>query len=368
LKSIVFAGGGTGGHIYPAIAVADEIKSRHEDIEPVFIGTKDGLEAKVIPQTGYRIEYIVAKGLRGRGIARKMITLFSMGIGVIQAMSILSKLKPILVFGSGGFVSAASLIAASILRLPIVIQEQNSIPGLTNRLLGGRAGRIYLGFEMAGKYFRNHPHVVLSGNPLRRVLLEESSGDARKHFGLRDDIPVVLVFGGSRGAHSLNTAAVDLFKADSSIQGIIQTGEKDYQWVREALSDCSDRVVVRPYLDMIALAYRAADIAVARAGALSVTELAYVGLPSILVPYPFAADDHQYHNARALEEVGGAVIIADRELSGVRLKEKVRELVADPERLKRMSEKLKRVAAADAAERIVDDIEVFLGIGVEGAG
>lgn len=368
MRRIVFAGGGTGGHIYPAIAVADEIKARHEDIEPVFIGTKDGLEKSIIPQTGYRIEYIVAKGLRGRGIGRQMITLFSIGVGVIKAMSILMKLKPILVFGSGGFVSAASLIAASFLGFPIVIQEQNSIPGLTNRLMGARAKRIYLGFEMARKYFRNHPRVVLTGNPLRRVMLEESSVDARQHFGLEKEMPVILVFGGSRGAHSLNAAAIELFKENSSVQGIVQTGGDDYELVRDALADCATRVVVKPYLDMISLAYRASDIAIARAGALSVSELAYVGLPSILVPYPFAADNHQQHNARALEEVGGAIVVPNRELSGRRLNEIVGDLLSHPGKLEQMRQGLKRVAVGDATERIVDDMEEVLGLKMRGKG
>jgi len=362
LKRVVFAGGGTGGHIYPAIAVADELRRRHPDIESIFVGTRSGLERRIVPEAGYGIEFIFAKGLRGRGLLGKFITIAGISIGVFQAISILTRLKPILVFGSGGFASAATLIAASLLRYPIAIQEQNSIPGLTNRMLARYARRVYTGFKMAGGYFKKHPGLSYTGNPLRSAFFEEIDCNPRAHFGLSEKSPVVLVFGGSRGAHSLNVSAVEMFKRMKNVQGIIQTGERDFEWVRKELQEYADRVVVRKYLDRIVLAYRASDIVVARAGALSVSEISCMRVPSILVPYPYAADDHQYFNARELADVGGCIVVRDKELSGEKLALMVEDLISDPKRLSRMREALTEVSVCNATERIVDDIEITFGI------
>ena len=362
MKRVVFAGGGTGGHIYPAIAVADELRRRHPDVEAVFVGTRAGLEARIVPEAGYGIEFIVAKGLRGRGLFGKLVTIAGISVGVLQAISILIRLKPALVFGSGGFASAATLVGASLLGYPVAIQEQNSIPGLTNRLLARYARKVYTGFKMAEKYFKGHHGVLFTGNPLRRVLFEEVNGNARAYFGFNSQSSVVLVFGGSRGAHSLNVAAVDLFKRMKNLQGIIQTGEKDFEWVSSELGEYANRVVVRKYLDRIVLAYRASDIVIARAGALSVSEISCMRIPSILVPYPYAADDHQYFNARELEDLGGCVVIRDRELSGEKLALIVEDFISNPEKLSRMREALEKVAVCNATERIVDDIETTFGL------
>jgi len=229
-------------------------------------------------------------------------------------------------------------------------------------LLARYARKVYTGFKMAEEYFKGHRGVLFTGNPLRRVLFEEVNGNARAYFGFNSQSPVVLVFGGSRGAHSLNVAAVDLFKRMENLQGIIQTGEKDFEWVSSELGEYAGRVVVRKYLDRIVLAYRASDIVIARAGALSVSEISCMRIPSILVPYPYAADDHQYFNARELADVGGCVVVRDRELSGEKLALIVEDFISNPEKLYRMREALKKVAVCNATERIVDDIEKTFGL------
>ena len=357
---VVFAGGGTGGHIYPAIAVADELRKRNRGLEPVFIGTRKGLEAKVVPESGYEIGFVVSSGFRGKGILGKGATLLGIGVGSIQAIAILSRLKARLVFGSGGFASASTIIAAILMGIPVVIQEQNSIPGMTNRFLYKRAKRVYIGFQRAAQYFKGNSAVIYTGNPLRDELFEPKDIDAREYFGLKHDIPVLLVFGGSRGAHSINVVATEYFLSNGEVQGIVQTGDRDYDWVKEKLAPLGGRVVVRRYMDKIDLAYRAADLALARAGALSVSELAAVHLPSILVPYPYAVDNHQYYNALEIEEAGGAVIIRDQELTPGRFAETASAIIKDPSKLDRMKDALKKAAVKDASKRIADDIENLL--------
>jgi UDP-N-acetylglucosamine--N-acetylmuramyl-(pentapeptide) pyrophosphoryl-undecaprenol N-acetylglucosamine transferase len=358
---IVFAGGGTGGHVYPAISIADELRRRFTGFSALFVGTSSGLEARVVPGAGYDIRFIFSRGVRGRGPVGKALTMLGLSVGVAQAIHILSRFKPDLVFGAGGYASAAVVIAASLLRKRIVLQEQNSIPGLTNRKLASRAERIYLGFEKALEYLGGRNHVMVTGNPLRRQILSEPEEDPRGAFGLAPDRPVLLVFGGSQGARRLNRAAVEYFLAEPGMQGIIQTGSADHGWVGERLRAAAGRVYAAPYIERIDLAYRAADAALARAGALSVSELAAVGLPAILVPYPFAADNHQHYNAEALVETGGAVMIADGDLSPSTLAEALGGMLGDPERLAAMKRALLESAPRDPAGAIADDIESLVG-------
>jgi UDP-N-acetylglucosamine--N-acetylmuramyl-(pentapeptide) pyrophosphoryl-undecaprenol N-acetylglucosamine transferase len=359
---VVFAGGGTGGHIYPALAVADALRDRMAGFRPLFIGTRTGLEATVVPGAAYEMRYIHARGFRGRGAVRKILTLIGIAVGVVQSFVILATFKPRLVFGTGGYASAAVVIAASMLRRTIVLQEQNSIPGLTNRMLASRAVRIYLGFERAAGHLAGHPGLVVTGNPLRRAVTDGVDGNPREAYGFAGDEPVLLVFGGSQGSRSLNRAAVEFFLERTRVRGIMQTGSHDYEWVKDRLRDAGDRIFIAPYIANIHVAYRAADLALSRAGALSVSELAAAGLPAILVPYPYAADDHQRFNARVLTEAGGAVVIADDELSGETLAATFDRLGGDPGRLAEMRRALGRVARADATERIARDICTLLGV------
>ena len=357
---IVFAGGGTGGHILPALAVADVLRSRTAGLEAIFIGSRSGLEARLVPPAGYPIRFISARGVRGKGIAARAGNLAGMGVGFVQSLGILSRFAPDLVFGSGGYASAAAVLAASFLRRTIVIQEQNSIPGMTNRLLARSAARIYLGFEKARSFFGNRPGVLVTGNPLRGEISARRDPGARAAFGLRRDGPVLLVFGGSQGARTLNRAAVDYLLGRRGVQAIVQTGDRDHAWVRERLAGEGERCFIAPYLGNMHEAYRAADAALSRAGALSCSELAAAQLPAVLVPYPHASDDHQYHNALALADAGGAVIIRDSELGGDSLAAALDRMFDAPSRLVEMGRSLAAVARTDAADRIADDIEALL--------
>ncbi len=353
---IVFAAGGTGGHILPALSVADELRARVSGLETLFIGTRYGLERTLVPAAGYRIRYISARGMRGKGAGARVRSAAGIAAGFLQSLVLLARFKPDLVFGSGGYASAAVVLAASFLRKKIVIQEQNSIPGLTNRLLARCARRIYLGFATASEYFGSRRGLVVTGNPLRADIVARGSSDARAEFGLASESPVLLVFGGSQGARTLNHAAAEYLLVHPDVQGIIQTGEQDYAWVMERLGAQSGRCFIRPYIDAMPRAYGAASVALARAGALSVSEIAAVGLPSILVPYPHAADDHQRHNASFLADAGGTIVIEDSKLNGDTLAAVLDPLLADPARLGAMRRSLGKVARRDAAKLIVDDM------------
>ena len=282
---VLFAGGGTGGHVYPALAVADRLAEIHPRFEALFIGTRSGLESKIVPENGYRIEFITSRGVRGRGIAGKTRTLASLIFGVIQSSMILRRFNPDLVFGAGGYASVAVVFAAWLQRRKIVLQEQNSVPGLANRFLSPCAERIYLGFEKAVSYLKKRKGVIYTGNPLRRSITEGGSKDPEASFGLNREMPVLLVFGGSQGASTLNRVAVEYLLANDRVQGIIQTGKRDYSEVKRKLEPAGSRVFVSQYISEISDAYSVADIALARSGALSVSELIAVRLPSVLVPY-----------------------------------------------------------------------------------
>ncbi len=357
---IVFAGGGTGGHVLPALSVANELRSRAAGLDALFIWSANGLEAKLVPPAGYPIRFISARGARGKGFAARARSVAGLTVGLVQSIGILSRFKPELVFGSGGYASAAAVLAASLLRTKIVIQEQNSIPGLTNRLLGRSAKRIYLGFERARSYFGNRAGVLATGNPLRREITSERSPRDRAAFGLASAGPVLLVFGGSQGARRLNRAAAAYLLEHRDVQAIIQTGDHDRAWVEERLGGERGRVFIAPYLGNMCQAYGAADVALSRAGALSCSELAAAGVPAVLVPYPHAADNHQYFNALALAESGGAVIIKDSELDKDSLAAALDPLLAVPSRLAEMRASLLAVARGDAAKLIADDIEQLL--------
>jgi UDP-N-acetylglucosamine--N-acetylmuramyl-(pentapeptide) pyrophosphoryl-undecaprenol N-acetylglucosamine transferase len=360
---LIFAGGGTGGHLYPALAVAEMMSSRHPGLEVLFIGTKSGIESRVVPESGYRIKFISSRGVRGRGFVGKVITMASLVVGIVQASMIIFRFKPDLVFGSGGYASAAVIISACILRKKIVLQEQNSIPGLANRMLAPCARKIYLGFESASAWLKGHSGITVTGNPLRNQVSKvrmDAGKDAKSEFGLQNNTPVLLVFGGSQGAASLNRAATRFILENENIQAIVQTGERDFERVRNELSAAGPRVYVSPYIDNIYKAYLAADIALARSGALSVSELIAMSLPAVFVPYPWSADDHQVHNARAVVRVGGAKMIMDQDLNAESLGMALGDILGVPGKLENMTKALQDMGGRGATETICDDVEEYM--------
>ncbi len=358
---MVFAGGGTGGHLYPALAVAEELSSRHEGFEALFVGTSRGIESRVVPAAGYGIELISSRGARGKGAAGKAVTGAMLAAGIVQSMGIIRRFRPDMVFGSGGYASVAAVSAAWLMRRPIVLQEQNSIPGLANRTLAPMAKRLYLGFEKTRGYFKKGAPVMVTGNPLRSSILPGPDVSARNDFGLSADGHVLLVFGGSQGAMTLSRAAAEYLLRRTDIQAIVQTGKNGYEEIREMLAGTSGRVFVSSYIEDIGRAYAAADFALARAGALSVSELAAAGLPSVLVPYPHCTDDHQAHNASVLVDAGAAVMIEDSKLDADSLAAALDPVISDPGRLGGMRGALAPFQGKHAAAVIADDMERLAG-------
>lgn len=356
---VVLTGGGTGGHLFPALAVAGALAKSQPRVEILFVGSEKGIEATTVPQEGYSF-----KGFPAEPMPRRLgFRLFRAGLvnlrSVFRAKSILDSWKPDVVFATGGFASAPVTAAAWLARIPIVLHEQNSVPGLANRIASRFAQEVHLGFSAARCHFPRRRHLRLSGNPIRDDIVKGSRSKALRLFRLDESRRTVLVFGGSQGAHRINAAILDAlprFARRRDVQFLIQSGQKDYNWVLDRCRSVSIRTWVRPFIVNMGDAYAIADLVVCRAGALTLAELAASGKPSILIPYPHAAADHQTLNAEAFVETDAAVSIPDPELNGEILAEEIEELLEHPGELRKMSIRAMRLARTDATERIVSAI------------
>ncbi len=359
---IVMAGGGTGGHLYPALAVADELTKRRKSCEVLFIGTKKGIESRLLPKSRYPLVTIHAGGLpRSLGWSQAKAA-FTALAGFTEATSRLMKWKPHVVLGTGGYVSGPVLMAARTLGIPIVIQEQNCIPGVTNRLLSRWADQVHISFSESRKYFPRKDHLVLSGNPIRASLLKGSRAAGLRKLRLSPDAFTVAVLGGSQGAHGLNVAiadALEILRGDRSLQFVLLTGKRDYGVVRSRARSAGVRAMVRGYVWNMEIVYHCADLAVSRAGASTISELAAVGVPALLVPYPHAAHRHQDANARAMEERGAARVVPEEKLSGKTLAGMIRDMSRSRAKLKEMSVAARSWSRYEAREEIADAIEAL---------
>jgi UDP-N-acetylglucosamine--N-acetylmuramyl-(pentapeptide) pyrophosphoryl-undecaprenol N-acetylglucosamine transferase len=349
----LFAGGGTGGHLYPALAVADHLRRSHPGFEAVFLGSAQGLEARLVPQHGFVLHTIPGSGFRRMGLGGRLRFVWSFARGLVAALSLVRRLRPDVVLATGGYASLAAGLAAAALRRPLVVQEQNSIPGLTNRLLGRLAREVHVAFPGCERYFGRPVH--LTGNPLRADILAPPVPIT----GLPAAVPVILVVGGSRGARSINSAvgaAIPIVAATRRVVWLWQTGDLDHPRLAPEWGNVPD-VMLRAYLDDMPAALAAAQLLVCRAGAMTLAEITAMGRPAILVPFPGAVDDHQTANARSLVDAGAAVLVPDAELDGPRLARAVLELVADPARLARMGAASAGLARPRATEELAAALE-----------
>lgn len=353
---IIIAGGGTGGHVYPGISIYQTLASHFGDVEVLFVGARGGVERGILSGLGLPYLALPGRGVRGASLASKIAMPLVLTWAVLRAMRAILSFKPDVVVGTGGYASVSTIVAAMLCRKPRVLQEQNSIPGLANRLLSRIANLVLLSYEGSQTYLKKGVPSIVVGNPLRFHPERRSCSrsEAFASFGLEQSIPTIVVFGGSRGAHSVNQAGIHLAKSmsrEEKAQVILITGKGDFNWVRSELQSCSRWVKVLPFLEEMERAYIAADAAVARAGASSVFELAAFGVPTVFVPYPFAADDHQRQNVARLGELGAAEIIEDSGLTGDVLTEKVRLLLDDTKKRIEMAERMRSWVKIDAAER-----------------
>ena len=362
MRRVIISGGGTGGHIYPAITIARAIA----DIEPtefLYVGSKIGLENTLIPNEGIPFVTIDVRGLERKISFRNLVTLGKTAGSLIKAEHIIHKFKPDVVIGTGGFVCGPVLLAASLSGIPTLVQEQNVIPGVTNTILSRFVKCVALGYEEAAERFKRKDILVYTGNPVRKDILTGTKDHGRALLGLDTDKFTLLVAGGSRGARSINNAMIEVhryFRDSKDIQILHVTGDHEYDRVVGQLEGIDGKgrygegSHIIPYLHHMPEALAAADLAVYRAGAVGLAELTVRGLPAILIPYPYAAEDHQRYNAQALVMCGAAKMILDKMLTGRELLEEIVHLKNDPEALKRMAQASKSKGRPQAAHDIAE--------------
>ncbi len=348
-------GGGTGGHLYPVLAVADALKKLHRDTEILFVGSDRGLESKEVPEAGFRFHGLKTVPFPRRFGPKTPAAALALGRAVLATRKILREFAPQVVFSSGGYASAPVAVAARLERAPLVLQEQNSIPGRTNRVASRFAAEVHLAYPSARVWFPRRGHLRLSGNPIREQILSGQASRALRLFRLEEGRRTVLVFGGSQGAHSINEALLDAlprFDGREDVQFLIQCGDRDYEAFLARCRDLHVKTWVRRFIANMGDAYALADLVICRAGALTISELAACGLPSILVPYPYAADNHQKLNAELMVEGGAAVLLPDHEMNGTTLASQAEALLAAPVKLREMSVNALRIARPQAADKI----------------
>jgi UDP-N-acetylglucosamine--N-acetylmuramyl-(pentapeptide) pyrophosphoryl-undecaprenol N-acetylglucosamine transferase len=362
-RTILLAGGGTAGHVFPAIAVAHELRALAPDVEPVFVGVADRLEARLVPEAGFRLHHIDAVSIPRRPSPKLLKVPGALRGGVRRCMDLIEQEEAVAAVTFGGYVSFPLDRAAWRMQLPLVIHEQNSIPGLTNRIAARWSDRVAVTFPGSAQRFHRPERCAVTGNPVRSDVLaldrDARRAEARGRFGLDPDLPTLLVFGGSQGARSLNRAVVDAHVrwGDTRVQILHAAGRGGYDqaaagWEQARAVASGPRVELVDFIEDMADAYAASDVVVCRAGATSIAELTVLGLPSVLVPYPHATADHQTENARALERTGGAFVIEDDQLDAQRLVGAVRPLLDDAARYADMARASRAFGRRDAATNV----------------
>lgn len=360
---IVFAGGGTGGHLYPALAVADELRRRHPGSQILFVGSRRGIENRLVPAAGFALRTLAVSGLKGAGPWARLTGVLMAGWAVLRSLAFMLGRRPDLVIGMGGYASGPAVLAAQVLGVKTLVMEQNHYPGATNRFLARRADTVCVPSEEARRRLDERGvargRVIVTGNPVRRAFAEIGEPKA-------EAVLSVLVFGGSRGARSINRAMVEAIPRLTEVEPVPrvvhQTGADDLVQVAEAYrrNYPPDRFEVHPFLDDMPARFARADLVVCRAGATTLAELAAAGRPAILVPYGFAADDHQRRNAEAVRDSGGAIVVLDRDFDGRTIAALIRELGSNLDRLREMGRAVRTLARPDATERIADATDALL--------
>jgi UDP-N-acetylglucosamine--N-acetylmuramyl-(pentapeptide) pyrophosphoryl-undecaprenol N-acetylglucosamine transferase len=365
INRVLVAGGGTGGHLFPGIAVVEEIRRRLPQVEVLFVGTQRGIEARVLPSLGERFQAIDVKPLVGRSAGELLRGVVSLPRSGLQALSVLRSFRPDLAIGLGGYAAGPLLLSAAALRIPSALLEQNANVGLTNRLLGKSVGRAYLTYPETSSVF-GASRTRMPGNPVRRAFVDAARMAGHDPAGVEARSRNILVLGGSQGARALNEVVPKaLARAGLGGLGISivhQSGAPMAQEVERAYRELGLHAEVVPFIDDVAKAYVRASLVIARAGATTLAELCAIGRPSILVPYPHAAADHQTGNALALERAGAALSIAEHELTEERLASEVHGLLSNGNRRRDMAEAARRAGRPDAAAAIVDDLLAWLGV------
>ena len=349
---MIIAGGGTGGHLFPGIAIAEEFLRRDPDHRILFIGAERGLEKKILGELGLPLRMLKVEGLQGRGPVRIPASLLKIPGGLLASFRILRWFQPAVVIGMGGYASGPAVLAARMMGLKTAIAEQNAFPGLTNRILGRFADRIFVSFQASTRWFPAG-RTRVTGNPVRAAFLADQTKS-----GERDPRFTLLIFGGSQGAHAINRVVMEalgsLGHLKDRIRFIHQTGERDREMVAQAYREQGFAAEVSPFILDMAAAYRAADLLLCRAGATSIAEITAGGKAAVLIPFPFAVNDHQTQNAEVLARAGAAEMIPEKGLDGRRLAAVIERLCRHPEEIKQMETASASLGNISAAAAIVD--------------
>lgn len=361
---VMITGGGTGGHIYPAIAIADRIKKEDPTGEILFVGTKRGKESELVPKSGYSIEFLHITGLNRKSILRNVKVIIDYNVALREAGNIIERFRPDVVIGTGGYVSAPLIRAAAKRGIRTYIQEQNAIPGLTNRLLEKDVEKVFLGFQEGSAGFKYPQKHIFSGNPVRNAFYTADKETCRKILHIDSDAFVILAFGGSQGAGRINKAMVDVvdrYKGEPNVVVVFVPGKFYHLPVMTELAEkeikLANNIRILEYIDDMAIYLPAADLVISRSGALTVSEIAVTGKPAVLIPSPIVTGDHQLFNANVLGNRGGAVVIEEKNLTDEGLLIEIQKLMDDKTRLEEMGRHSKESATEDATTIIWETIK-----------
>ena len=358
---VFLAGGGTSGHIHPAVAIADELKKQDNETGILFCGTEKGLESQIIPSMGYPFEVIRASQLPMKISKKTFKAVKEFLAGRKMCRKLIREQKPDVVIGTGGFVCSPLIAAAHKEKVPILLHEQNAFPGRSNRMMSRYAGTVCTSFPGIEHYFHKKAKIVFTGNPIRRVFSEVERSACREKLGLSENDTLILAMGGSLGARTVNDAIVELAKTitDPNVKIILSVGKQRYKEVMEQAKDWPKSIEVFEYIKDPEVYLSACDLFVGRAGAITCAEVQAVGAPSVLIPYPYAAQDHQTYNAKTFEDAHAGILLPDdqavEKLPGI-----VTELLSDPEKMKAMRENSRKLAIYDAASRICDEVKALV--------
>lgn len=360
---VIMTGGGTGGHIYPAIAIADKIKEKNPDAEIIFAGTEKGLEKTLVPANGYRLEYITVSGFNRKNLLMNVKTAADLAKGMAQSKKLIREFKPDVVIGTGGYVCGPVIKAAQKAGIRCFIHEQNAYPGLTNKMLEAHVEKVFLGFERAGMYFKHPEKQVFVGNPVRESFFNITREEAREALGIPQDRFVILSFGGSGGAGRINKAMISVLEhvnGSDDTELYFGTGNAYYDAIQSELEDRkitpAENVHIMKYIDEMDKYLNAADVVISRAGALSLAEITVAGRCAILIPSPNVTGNHQYHNARAVADRDGAFLIEEKDLTDEGLIEKIMQLKNSPGLCDEMGRNARKCAHDSSAELIYREI------------
>ncbi|HER24401.1 MAG TPA: undecaprenyldiphospho-muramoylpentapeptide beta-N-acetylglucosaminyltransferase, partial [Candidatus Atribacteria bacterium] len=358
---VIISGGGTGGHIYPGISLAYEIRERNPGNDILFVGTERGMESKLVPREGFKIIKIKARGIQRKICFENLTAVVIFLVSLLQSFKIIKQYNPDIVIGTGGYVSGSVVLVAAILGIPTFIHEQNIIPGITNKFLSLVTRATFLSFEQSKEYFGRKAKLIFTGNPLRFKKIISGTEKEYKKFNLDSSKRTILVLGGSKGAAVINSVvleSIDLIKRTikNEWQVLLISGQDDYARIKEMVGENHKIFSIEPYLHDIEKAYSLADLVICRAGATTLAEIGAYGLPAILIPYPYATHDHQGINAKIFEREGAAKIILEEDLSGEKLSQVLLDLLIDKNELEIMAGKCKKLSQVNSAQRIVDYI------------